>query len=121
LITVVRSDPADVITGPVQADRVLQAVHFVRVQQAASAVQPGLVNGMQIGRIDIAELMAGETSVAFYRHMRTQRASRARDNGNRDSAQSGDQHIYGEDDHRVIASAGKVRLPYLPAQRLHDQ
>ncbi len=105
----------------VEADTVFQAAHFAWVQQTASSVQAGLVNGMQIGRIDIALVVTGEASFAVYAYVSARRSLSPGYQRDRYSAQPSNQGTDSEHDDRMIASVRKMRIPHLATQRLHGQ
>jgi hypothetical protein len=103
----------------VEADSVFQTVHFAWVQKTAASVQPGLVHGVQIGRVDIALVVTGEASILVYAHVGARWSLGPGYHRYRYRAQSPDQRTDGEHDDRVIAYARKVRIPHLATQRLH--
>ena len=104
-----------------EADSVFQAVHFGWVQKTASSVQPGLVHGMQIGRVHIALVVTGEASIGVYAHVSARRTLGPGYHRDRYRAQSPDQRTDSEHYDRVIARARKMRIPHLATQWLHSQ
>jgi hypothetical protein len=48
----------------IEPDCILKPRHFAWAQQAATPVQPWLVDSVQVGRVDVAHVMAGQADVA---------------------------------------------------------
>ena len=103
----------------IEPDCILKPSHFAWAQQAATPVQPRLVDRVEVGRVDVAHLMPGQADVAVYGYMGARRPFSAGDHSDSNGAQPLAQGADGQHDYWVVAYPGQMSVPDFSSERIH--
>lgn len=74
---------------------------------------------MQVGRIDVTDVVAGQSGIAVYRHMGAGRSFITGNDGDSDCAQPRAEGVDGEHDYAMVGDTREVGFPDFASQRIH--
>lgn len=103
----------------VETNGFFQAEQLARVKPSAPPPEPGLVDRVQVCRIDIADVITREASFAIQRYVGLRRPFSSGDDSYRHGAEARDQYVDRQHDDRMITYSWQARVPDITAERVH--